>query len=51
MFFLKDTIFASVDYTVVEGRMVVREGHLTTVDEIAVSEEANRVCRDYLSRP
>ena len=40
-----------VDYTVVEGRMVVREGHLTTVDEIAVSEEANRVCRDYLSRP
>ena len=31
--------------------MVVREGHLTTVDEIAVSEEANRVCRDYLSRP
>ena len=40
-----------VDYTVVEGRMVVREGHLTTVDEIAVSEEANRVCLDYLSRP
>ena len=40
-----------VDYTVVEGRMVVREGHLTTVDEITVSEEANRVCRDYLSRP
>ena len=40
-----------VDYTVVEGRMVVREGHLTTVDEIAVSEEANRVCRNYLSRP
>ena len=40
-----------MDYTVVEGRMVVREGHLTTVDEITVSEEANRVCRDYLSRP
>lgn len=40
-----------VDYTVVEGRIVVREGHLTTVDEIAVSEEANRVCREYLARP
>ena len=40
-----------VDCTVVEGRMVVREGHLTTVDELAVSEEANRVCREYLSRP
>ena len=40
-----------VDCTVVEGRVVVREGHLTTVDEIAVSEEANRVCREYLSRP
>ena len=40
-----------VDCTVVEGRVVVREGHLTTVDEIAVSEEANRVCRAYLARP
>nr|WP_326215012.1 8-oxoguanine deaminase [uncultured Oscillibacter sp.] len=40
-----------VDYTVVEGRIVVREGHLTTVDEMAVSEEANRVCREYLARP
>ena len=40
-----------VDCTVVEGRMVVREGHLTTMDELAVSEEANRVCREYLSRP
>lgn len=40
-----------VDCTVVEGRMVVREGHLTTMDELAVSEEANRVCRNYLSRP
>ena len=40
-----------VDCTVVEGRMVVREGHLTTVDELTVSQEANRVCREYLSRP
>ena len=40
-----------VDCTVVEGRMVVREGHLTTMDELAISEEANRVCREYLSRP
>ena len=39
-----------VDYTVVQGRVVVKEGHLVTIDEAAVAEDARRCCRDYLSR-
>ncbi len=39
-----------VDYTVVNGRVVVQEGHLTTVDEAAVSEKARASCRAYLAR-
>ena len=39
-----------VDYTVVQGRVVVKEGHLVTIDEATVAEDARRCCRDYLSR-
>ena len=39
-----------VDYTVVQGRVAVKEGHLVTIDEAAVAEDARRCCRDYLSR-
>ena len=39
-----------VDCTIVEGKIVVKEGHLVTADEGAVADEARRVCRSYLSR-
>ena len=39
-----------VDMTVVNGRIVVRDGRLVTVDETAVSEQARSACRAYLSR-
>ena len=37
-----------VDYTVVHGRVTVREGHLATVDEARVAEAANAKCKAYL---
>ena len=37
-----------VDYTVVQGRVTVREGRLATVDEGRVAEDANRKCKAYL---
>ena len=39
-----------VDYTVVEGRIVVKEGRLVRVDEGWVAERARAVCKAYLSR-
>lgn len=39
-----------VNLTVVNGRVVVREGRLVTVDEERVAFEANRKCADYLER-
>ena len=39
-----------VDYTVVEGRIVVKEGRLAGVDEAAVAERAREVCKAYLDR-
>ena len=39
-----------VDMTVVNGRIVVRDGRLVTVDEAAVAEQARSACRAYLSR-
>ena len=39
-----------VDMTVVNGRIVVRDGRIVTVDETAVSEQARSACRAYLSR-
>lgn len=39
-----------VDYTVVNGKVVVREGHLVTVDEARVAGDARAKCADYLAR-
>ena len=38
-----------VDVTVVNGRIVVREGRLTRVDEETLSAAANRKCAEYLA--
>ncbi len=38
-----------VDYTVVQGRVTVREGRLATVDEEELAQTANSVCRSYLA--
>ena len=38
-----------VDYTVVNGKVVVKEGHLVTIDEENVAEEARNCCREYLA--
>ena len=40
----------AVDYTVVHGRVTVRQGRLVTVDEGRVAEEANQKCKAYLER-
>lgn len=39
-----------VDYTVVHGRVVVREGRLVTIDEEKVAEDARNACRAYLAK-
>ena len=38
-----------VDYTVVNGRVTVREGRLVTIDEPVVAEQAQSVCDRYLT--
>lgn len=38
-----------VDYTVVNGRIVVKEGRLAAVDEERLAAEARRACREYLA--
>ncbi len=38
----------AVDYTVVHGRVTVRQGRLAAVDEEKLSHEANAKCRAYL---
>ena len=40
----------AVDYTVVHGRVTVKQGHLTGWDEEQLSREAGAVWEDYLSR-
>lgn len=40
----------SVDYTVVNGQVVVRDGRLACVDEDAITQKANSVVREYISR-
>ena len=40
-----------VDYTIVEGKILVKEGHLVSVDEATVAEKARRVCDAYLKKP
>ena len=39
-----------VDYTVVNGRITVREGRLTGIDESVETEKAAALVRDYLAR-
>ena len=39
-----------VDYTVVNGKVVVKEGHLVAVNEEKVAEEARNCCRTYLKK-
>lgn len=39
-----------VDMTVVNGKIVVRDGRLATVDEDSVAADARRVCGEYLAR-
>ena len=39
-----------VDITVVNGRVVVRDGHLTGMDEAVLSEKANQAFEKYISR-
>ena len=40
----------SVDYTVINGRIVVERGELVTVDEQSVVRQANALVRQYLNR-
>ncbi len=40
-----------VDYTVVAGKVTVRGGRLTTIDEEQTALSAQRKCDEYLSRP
>ena len=39
-----------VDYTVVNGKITVKDGHLVTIDEARIAAEAREVCRSYLSK-
>lgn len=40
----------AVDYTVVHGKICVKEGRLVGIDEQTVSEQAQRCCEAYLGR-
>ncbi|MCI8477314.1 MAG: 8-oxoguanine deaminase [Oscillospiraceae bacterium] len=40
----------SVDYTIVNGKIVVKEGRLAGIDEQAVVEQANRCVKRYLGQ-
>ena len=40
-----------VDYTVVAGKVTVRNGRLTTIDEEQTALSAQHKCDEYLSRP
>ncbi len=40
----------AVDYTVVHGRVTVKNGRLTTIDEDKIAFEANKKCMDYLNK-
>ena len=39
-----------VDCTVVNGRIVVREGHLVTIDEEKIAADARTACASYLAK-
>lgn len=38
------------EYCIVNGKITVKHGHLTGVDENTLAEAANRKCREYLSK-
>ncbi|MBE6989768.1 MAG: 8-oxoguanine deaminase [Ruminococcaceae bacterium] len=40
----------AVDYTIVNGKVTVKHGHLVNVDEDRIACEANRVCDAYLNK-
>ena len=40
----------AVDYTVVHGRVTVKGGKLTTIDEEKIAFDANKKCMEYLSK-
>ncbi len=40
----------AVDYTIVDGKVVVRDGQLVNVDEEKLAAEANRKCTEYLRK-
>ena len=42
-------IKGAVDYTIVHGKVTVRDGRLVTIDEAQIAEEANRKCGQYLA--
>ena len=39
-----------VDYTVVNGTVTVREGHLVRADEMRIAEQARKKCQEYLEK-
>lgn len=41
----------SVDYTIVNGKIVVRNGHLVTMDEEKIAKEANEAVCIFLEKP
>lgn len=41
----------SVDYTIVNGKIVVRNGHLVTMDEEKIAKEANEAVCTFLEKP
>ena len=39
-----------VDWTVVNGKVVVKESHLATIDEEKIAADARKACADYLAK-
>ena len=39
----------AVDHTIVHGKICVRDGHLTGIDEPIVAEQAQKKCEEYLN--
>jgi len=39
-----------VDMTIVNGKMVVRDGRLVTIDEDKVAEKANKISQEMIKR-
>ncbi len=39
-----------VDYTIVNGKIVVKEGQLTGIDEAVITEKANKLVSEYINK-